>query len=327
MWSDLETYDGKEPIMAVDPQVQVLLDMLVAAGGPRFIELSPAEAREWFNKLRRPFEIPIGQITDRAIPGPAGDIPVRLYTPVDAAPGRLPVLVYFHGGGWVVGDIDSHDPVCRSLANASGCKIMSVDYRLAPEHPWPAAPDDCFAAVQWVVANAAALGVDASRLAIGGDSAGGNLSAAVTLRARAARGPHIAFQLLIYPALDASMALPSIAQNATGYFLEKAGMEWFYHHYIPDGAEVINPDISPLHADDLSGLPSAYVVTAEYDPLRDEGRAYAEKLKAAGVQVDYINYPTMIHGFFGFQATVDVSRQAVSQAGQALAKALAYHTR
>jgi acetyl esterase len=310
--------------MAVDPQVQVLLDMLAAAGGPRFIELSPAEAREWFDKLRRPFEVPIGQITDRAIPSPAGDIPVRLYTPVDTAPGaEFPVLVYFHGGGWVVGSIDSHDPVCRSLANASGCKIISVDYRLAPEHPWPAAPDDCFAAVQWVAANATALGVDARRLAVGGDSAGGNLSAAVTRRSRTARGPHIAFQLLIYPALDASMGLPSMTQNATGYFLEKPGMEWFYGHYIPDHADVMNPDISPLHADDLSGLPPAYVVTAEYDPLRDEGRLYAEKLKAAGVPVEYVNYPSMIHGFFGFQAGVDASRDAVKQAGQALAKALA----
>ncbi|ETW98893.1 MAG: hypothetical protein ETSY1_17005 [Candidatus Entotheonella factor] len=308
--------------MPVDPQVQTLLNALEEAGGAKFVEMSAIDARTWFNAFRRPFDVPIGAVENRHIPGPGGDIPVRLFTPVNAGAGSLPVLVYFHGGGWVVGDLDSHDVVCRSLANASGCKIVSVDYRLAPEHPWPAAPDDCLAAVQWVVAHAAELGVDAGRLAVGGDSAGGNLAAAVTLRARAANGPNIAFQLLIYPAVDATMSLDSIESNGYSYFLEKAGMEWFYDHYLSHPADAKNPDVSPLFADDLSGLPPAYVVTAEYDPLRDEGRAYADKLQAAGVPVEYINYPTMIHGFFGFQAVVDVSGEAVRLAGEAVAKAL-----
>ena len=308
--------------MAVDPQVQTLLDALATLGGPQFIHLPPHEAREWFNSFRRPFDVAVGQVENRTIPGPAGALPVRLYTPLNTASEPLPVLVYFHGGGWVVGNLDSHDPVCRSLANASGCKIVSVDYRLAPEHPWPAAPDDCFAAVQWVAANATSLGVDAARLAVGGDSAGGNLSAVVTIRAHATKGPRIAFQLLIHPAVDARMQWPSVDENAVGYFLEKAGMEWFYGHYLPDHTDITQADISPLYADALSDLPPAYVVTAEYDPLRDEGRAYAEKLQAAGVPVEYHNYPSMIHGFFGFQLTVDVARDAVQQAGQALAKAL-----
>ncbi len=308
--------------MPVDPQIQTILDALAEAGGSKFIDMSAVDARAWFNAFRRPSEMPIGAVEDRPIPGPTGDIPVRIYTPVNAASGTLPVLVYFHGGGWVVGDIDSHDMGCRSLANASGCKVVSVDYRLAPEHPWPASPDDCFAAVQWVAAHAAELGVDANRLAVGGDSAGGNLAAAVTLRARAANGPRIAFQLLAYPAVDATMSLPSYASNGSGYFLEKAGMEWFYGHYLQDRADAKNPDVSPLFADDLSGLPPAYLVTAEYDPLREEGCAYAEKLQAAGGAVEHINYPTMIHGFFGFQALVNVSVEAVRLAGEAMGKAL-----
>ena len=308
--------------MAVDPQVRELLAGLDAAGGPRYIEMSAVDGREWFANLRRPLELPIGHVEDRTIPGPAGKLPVRLYTPVGATAGALPALVFFHGGGWVIGDLESHDPVCRALANASGCKVIAVDYRLAPEHPWPAAPDDCFAAVTWVVEQAESIGVEGQHIAVGGDSAGGNLAAAVTLRARAAQAPHIAFQLLIYPALDASMSLASIGENAEGYFLEKAGMDWFYGHYIPAGTDEKNPDISPMFCDDLAGLPSAYIVTAGYDPLRNEGRDYADRLKNAGVPVTYANYPGMVHGFFGFQATVDAAREAVQDAGQAIGKAL-----
>lgn len=308
--------------MAVDEVVQTLLETLAEAGGPRFVDLSAPDAREWFAQFRRPYDVPIGAVENRAIAGPGGDIPIRIYTPAEAPAAPMPALVYYHGGGWVVGDLDSHDPVCRSLANASACKIVAVDYRLAPEHPWPASPDDCFAATQWVASHADALGVNADQLAVGGDSAGGNLAAAVTQRARAAGGPAIAFQLLIYPALDATLSLPSIEENASGYFLEKVGMEWFYNHYLPDGADPKQPDISPLFADNLTGLPSAYVVTAGYDPLRDEGRAYADKLKAAGVVVDDVLYPTMIHGFFGFQAGVETARGAIKQAGQALNAAL-----
>lgn len=308
--------------MAVDKVVQALLEMLEELGGPRFVDLSASDAREWFAQFRRPYGVPIGAVENRAIAGPGGDIPIRIYTPIEAADAPMPVLVYYHGGGWVVGDLDSHDPICRSLANASACKIVAVDYRLAPEHPWPASPDDCFAAVQWVASHADMLGVNPDRLAVGGDSAGGNLAAVITQRARAAGGPAIAFQLLIYPALDATMSLPSIEENARGYFLEKAGMAWFYNHYLPANADPEHPDISPLFAGDLTALPPAYVVTAGYDPLRDEGRVYAEKLKAAGVAVEDVLYPTMIHGFFGFQSGVETARDAVRQAGQALNAAL-----
>ena len=309
--------------MSVDSQVQVLLDALAAAGGAKFVEMSADNARQWFNGFRRPFEVSVGDVDDRLVPGPGGDVPVRIYTPAASQVSSLSALVYYHGGGWVVGDLESHDALCRSLASHSGCKVIATHYRLAPEHEWPAAPDDCQAVLEWVVANATTIGVDPNRVAVGGDSAGGNLAAAVALRARAAELPKIAFQLLIYPALDATMGLPSIQENASGYFLEKAGMDWFYGHYIPKTADPKTPDISPLFADDLADLPPAYVVTAGYDPLRDEGQAYAAELKAAGVEVEYVNYPSMIHGFFGFQAVVDVSREAVRDAAIALSKALA----
>lgn len=311
--------------MALDPQVKGLLDAMAANPAPRMIDLPVAQAREMYRGIASTLDlqgVPIGKVEDRKIPGPGGDIPVRIYTPVAAGGDALPTLVYFHGGGWVIGDLGTHDALCRSLANEAGCKVVAIDYRLAPEHRFPAAADDCYAAVKWIEANASEIGVDANRIAVGGDSAGGNLAAVVSQLALAAKGPRIAFQLLIYPVTDTNTDTGSYRDNASGYFLERDSMIWFFDHYL-SGADRNDPRIAPLKAASLAGLPRAYVVTAGFDPLRDEGRAYAEALKAAGVATEYVNYEGMIHGFFNLQAAFDVARGAVKAASKALKEALA----
>jgi acetyl esterase len=244
------------------------------------------------------------------IPGPGGEIPVRIYRPSDDD--RLPALVYFHGGGWVLGNLDSHDATCRLLTNGAQCVVISVDYRLAPEHKFPAAADDAYAATTWVAENAAPLGIDPRRIAVGGDSAGGNLAAAVTLMAKEQGEPSIAYQVLIYPVTNHSFDTTSYETNAEGYMLTRRSMIWFWNHYLAEPADGQNAYASPLQADDLGGLPPALVITAEFDPLRDEGAAYAERLKQAGVPVKYTDYPGMIHGFFGMSLMLDTAKQAVS---------------
>ncbi|MEQ8328446.1 alpha/beta hydrolase [Parvibaculum sp.] len=313
--------------MSLDPQAKALLDQLAAdPDAPRLIDLPPEGGREMYRAMAGMLDlqgVPIGKTEDRTIPGPAGDIPVRIYTPV-AGGGTGPALVYYHGGGWVIGDLDTHDALCRTLANEAGCKVIAVDYRLAPEHPFPAAIDDAYAAVKWVEANSSEIGIDPNGIAVAGDSAGGNLAAAVCLRAKAEKGPEIAFQLLIYPVTDAPRGTQSYKDFAEGYFLEAEGMDWFWNHYVlAAGADPKNPYAAPLHADSFSGLPPAYVVTAGFDVLRDEGKAYAEALKKAGVDVEYVNYEGMIHGFFNLQGALDVSRDAVKAAAKALKEALA----
>lgn len=313
--------------MSLDPQAKALLDMLGAdPDAPRLIDLPPAAGREMYRAMANMLDlqgVPIGKTEDRTIPGPAGDIPVRIYTPV-AAGGTCPALVYYHGGGWVIGDLDTHDALCRTLANEAGCKVVAVHYRLAPEHPFPAAIDDAFAAVKWIESNSSEIGIDPNRIAVAGDSAGGNLAAAVCLRAKAEKGPQIAFQLLIYPVTDAPRGTGSYESFAEGYFLEAEGMDWFWNHYVlSGGADPANPYAAPLRAPSLAGLPPAYVVTAGFDVLRDEGKAYAEALKQAGVEVEYVNYEGMIHGFFNLQGAFDVSRDAVKAAAKALKEALA----
>lgn len=319
--------------MPLHPQAQHVIEAIDAAGFPQVHTVTPAEARA--NAIRRramfnaPVE-PVAKVEDRKIPGPAGQIPIRVYWP-DPSTGipsatrdgtRLPVLVYYHGGGWVIGDLDSHDGVCRALCNAAGCVVASVDYRLAPEHKYPAAPQDCHAATSWVADHAAELGADGRRLAVGGDSAGGNLAAVVSLMARDAGGPPIAFQLLIYPVTDYNLDTPSYRENARGYFLWRDDMAWFWRHYLPNEAAGAEPMASPLRATDLRGLPPALVITAEYDPLRDEGEAYAKRLEEADVPVTLVRYPGMIHGFFGMSASIDDARKAVAGAAEALRKAL-----
>lgn len=266
-------------------------------------------------------DVPIGKVTDVVAPGLGGDIAMRVYTPV-AAPAVIPAVVFFHGGGFVIGNVELYDSFCRMLANESGARVVSVEYRLAPEHPFPAAVDDAFAAVKWVEVNAASLGVDANAIAVAGDSAGGNLAAVVCQLARKS-GPKITFQLLIYPWLSAVDETESIRRLGHGYFLDKPAMEWFGGLYFPRGTDLSDPRVSPLSAPDFSGLPPAYVIAAGFDPLRDEGIAYVDKLKAAGVPATLVDYPSMIHGFVSMGAAIPLANEALAAAGRAVKDALA----
>jgi acetyl esterase len=228
------------------------------------------------------------------------------------------VLVYFHGGGWVIGDIDTHDNTCRELTNAAGCVVVSVDYRLAPEHKFPAPLEDCYAATAWVAEHAANLGADPARLAVGGDSAGGNLAAAVCLLARERGRRTIVHQLLIYPVTDHDYFTASYRDNAEGYLLTREAMEWFWNHYLRTPADGKDPLASPLRSNNLSGLPPATVITAEFDPLRDEGEAYGHRLRGAGVEATVTRYDGMIHGFFGLGAVLAQGKKAMEEAAERL---------
>ena len=298
--------------MPVDAQTRSLLEFLAEAGLTDLVaDRTPQQVRDLTAALVVPSAVEVAAVEDRALPPAAGSdvpIPVRIYrSRRDGSP--APVLVWFHGGGWVIGDLDTADGTCRALCREADATVVSVDYRLAPEHPFPAAVDDCWAATRWVAAHAADLGGDPACLAVGGDSAGGNLAAVVAQVARAAGGPSICFQALVYPVTDATCDRPSMRDNAEGYLLTTAGMEWFYGHYL--GAhDRRDPRVSPLLADDLSGLPPAYVITAEYDPLRDQGRAYAEALAAAGVPVTLDEVTGTIHGFFALDQMLDAAGQA-----------------
>ena len=316
--------------MPVKPELEPILAMIEAAEVP-LSEVTPADLRLSYAALSQfSTKDEVTSADDRTVPGPAGDIPVRVYVPAGSASasageGSLPVLVWFHGGGWVIGDIETADGTCRTLANASGAVIVSVDYRLAPEHPFPAGLDDAQAVVRWVVDNAAELGVDAGRLAVGGDSAGGNL-AAVTSQELCATGPEIRFQLLVYPVTDLHMTTVSYEDNAEGYFLTRETMVWFRGHYLGEDIEIrADPKVSPLLAHDgvFAELPPALVITAEFDPLRDEGEAYGERLRTAGVDVTVTRYDGMIHGFFSMRDFLPDGAAAIEEAGQALRKHLA----
>ncbi len=305
--------------MSLDVNVRALLDQMKAAALPKLWELAPAAARAAMkSRLLGGKDTPIGKIEDRRIPSPAGEIPVRVYSPLDAKDVLLPGLVFFHGGGFVIGDLDTHDDLCRCLANGSGCRVVSVDYRLAPECPFPAAVEDCCAATKYVAAHAGEFGIRPDQFAVGGDSAGGNLAAVVCQLAKT-DGPKIGFQLLIYPVTQLGQPeMPSMKENEKGYFLERESMAWFTRMYCPDAKLHGDARMSPLLAKDLSSLPPAYVVTAGFDPLRDEGKAYADKLDAAGVSVTYVNYPGMIHGFFSLRGLIPKAREAVAAAAAAV---------
>ena len=308
--------------MPLHPEMQDILDFVASRGVPPHYELSPTEARINMEKARAVFggeEVALARVEDRKVPGAAGDIPLRLYAA--EAGGPLPVLVFYHGGGWVMGSLDTHDSACRHIARGSGCLVVAVDYRLAPEHKFPAPVDDCMAALNWVAAHAADLGGDPARLAVGGDSAGGTLAAAAALAARDAGGPPIALQLLIYPPTTMDFALPSMKEYAQGQLLTTQGMRWFWHHYLNDDSEADNPLVSPLKAASLAGLPAAHVVTCEYDPLRDEGEAYAEQLRAAGVAVTHQRYDGLMHGFLTMTST-SVTGAAIAEISQALREGL-----
>ena len=309
--------------MPLDPGAQALLDMVRLAGRPAFETVGAAEARELFRagrKVLSPEPMPVAETRDLTMPGPGGSLKLRLYRGSDAT--ILPALVFFHGGGWVVGDIDTHDGMCRHIAWAAKCAVLSVDYRLAPEAKFPGAVEDCWAATRWAAANAASLGIDPLRLAVGGDSAGGNLAAVIALLARDAGSPRLGLQLLIYPAVDARMSHPSIARCAEGYLLTRDTMRWFYDQYLNGPADAAEWRASPLTVPELAGVAPAYVLTAGYDPLGDEGDAYAERLADAGVPVKLRRYADQIHGFCQNGKIIPAAFAALDECAAALAAAI-----
>jgi acetyl esterase len=300
--------------MPLDPQAEAMLAAARAAGMPSNEFLTVAQARANMLALvpARPL-VEVGTAVDSHIPSPAGDVPVRIYTPHGTAP--FPVVIYFHGGGWVLGSPATHDTVARNLCAGTGCVVLSLDYRLAPEHPFPAALDDGVAAVIWAAAHAALIGGDPDRIVVCGDSAGGNLATATALRMRDQGGPPLRGQLLIYPVTDYYLpATESYLANAEGYGLTRTGMIWFWDHYLPDRSAADLPYVSPLRSADLAGLPPALVITAGYDVLRDEGDRYAARLQAAGVPTEYSCYEGMVHGFFNRYGILDQTKVAVAQA-------------
>jgi acetyl esterase len=316
--------------MPLHPQVRALVEGMAANPDAKPThEQTPKEARDGYRALAAMFGAAPGvaKVEDRTIPGPACEIPVRVYTP--GGDGPFGVLVFYHGGGWVIGDLDTHDRECRLICNGAGCVVVSVDYRLAPEHPFPAAVEDAYAALEWVGRNAAEVGGDPRRLAVGGDSAGGNLSAVVALLARDQHGPSLRFQLLVYPAVDArndGASYRSRDQNAEGPFLTMDSIHYFTGHYLGDdgrGPSRSDTRMSPLLADSHRGLPSALVVTAEFDPLRDEGEAYARALEAANVPVRLHRYDGMPHVFFQLSSILEDGRELIDEASAALREALA----
>lgn len=287
-----------------DAEARTLLDLMeeaTRAGRPKLETLPHAIGRQAVDKMSEDSEADppeVAETIDGAFDGPGGAIRYRRYRPLGVEAGNLPTLIYYHGGGFVIGTIETHDSTCRRLANKSRCQVISIDYRLSPEHPFPAPIDDGIAAFRHVRDNAAAMGADAARLAVGGDSAGGAVAAVVCQAMRDAKEAGPAFQMLIYPATDSSKESGSRKAFAEGYFLTKGLMDWFWKAYVPAGTDLSDLRLSPLLAKDFTGLPPAFVLTAGYDPLRDEGRAYADRLIDAGVKTTYVNYPGTIHGFF-----------------------------
>lgn len=310
--------------MPLDKQTKALLEQMALA--PTWYQIPLDESRK-----QRVISAPVmngasedvSNVENRTVPGPGGEIPIRIYTPGKETP--YPVLVYFHGGGWVLSNLDTHDILCRRVANRADCIVVSVDYRLAPEHKFPAAVEDSYAAVQWVAEQARTLGGDPTRIAVGGDSAGGNLSAVVTLLARDQRGPSLIYQFLIYPATDYlqdAIKRPSYRENGDGYFLTREGIERFLNHYLTHEEDGKDVRFAPLRAESLRDLPPALIVTAEFDPLRDEGELYAERLREAGVPVTLKRYDGMIHGFFTMAGFIDKSRLAIDETTALLRAAL-----
>ena len=309
--------------MPLHPMLQMMADNAKESGrGMSLREGSVDDARTGYDAMgQMGGDLPeLASKVDSSLPGPAGDVPIRIYTPNGEGP--LPVVVFFHGGGFTIGSLTSHDPVAHKLAAESGAIVVAVEYRLAPEHKFPAAADDAWAATRWVVENAGRLGVDPARLAVGGDSAGGNLAAVVALMARDAGAPSIKFQALLYPVTDVGTETGSDRDFADGYLLTRDSMKWFFDHYLKSAEDAKDWRVSPLRAQSLAGLPPALIVTAGFDPLRDEGEAYARALRAAGVRVDYICYGGMIHGFVPMGRLIDTGNRAVAHIAASLREAL-----
>jgi acetyl esterase len=293
-------------------------------GSARIEELLVRQAREAAAKVigsLPKLNEPVAAVTDRTIPGPGGEIPLRIYQP--RGPGPFPSVLYLHGGGWVLGSLDENDDVCRSLSHRAGAVVVSVGYRLAPEHRFPAAVEDCYAALEWLANHAAEVNADGHRIAVLGASAGGNLAAATALKARDRKGPRIALQVLWFPATNAAFDTTSYHLFAEGYGLSRDNMIYFWKSYLPRPEDADSPYASVLRARDVSGLPPALVQTAQYDVLRDEGEAYSARLHRAGVSVRCIRYQGMIHGFLVHAAAIDVARQALDDTAAALKKAFA----
>lgn len=307
--------------MPLDPQAKAVLDQLTAPGVPPMHTLPPAVARANFEAAPRAPGPSVAQVEDRRIPGGAGGVPVRIYTPTGQEP--FPLLLWFHGGGWVLGSVNTHDATCRRLAGQAGCCVVSVDYRLAPEAKFPAAVEDCYTATLWAAKNAALLHADPRKIAVGGESAGGNLAASVALLARDQGGPSLVQQVLVYPVIQRNFGTPSYRDNGQGYWLTRETMEWFWGLYLRDEADATDPRAAPILARSLAGLPPALVITAEFDPLRDEGEAYARRLADAGVPTARTRYTGMIHGFFGRPTEIDKAKEAVAQVASALKAAFA----
>lgn len=284
--------------MAVSPELDDILALMNSMEMPELDKLTPEEFRKAFAFPAPEQAHPVGRVEDRTIPGPAGDLAIRIYTPEGAGP--FPVLAYYHGGGFVICDLESHDDQCRKMCSGMKVVVVSVDYRLAPEAKFPAAPEDCYAATLWCEQHMRELNGEPGRLMIGGDSAGGCLAAAVSLMSRERGGPAISHQFLIYPVTHFAFDTGSYSDFAEGYFLERDAMRWFWGHYLAAEADGSNPLASPLLAENHAGLPAATIITAGYDPLRDEGKAYADKLTAAGVPVTYRCFDDMVHGYLGF---------------------------
>ena len=306
--------------VTLDPDASAVFKAFQEAGRPAYETLSPAEARKFYLAARvvtNPEPPELKSVEQLAIPSPAGPIPARVYTPIKprTADGLAPCLVFFHGGGWVIGDLDSHDVVCRKLADQGELIVISVDYRLAPEHKFPAAVDDAIRATKWIAGNAKSLGIDAGRLIVGGDSAGGNLAAVVAISVRDGNGPAIAGQVLIYPAIDFALTHASHREPETSILLTHTVIRWFRDHYLNGAADVSDWRASPARAKTLAGLPPAYVLTTGADPLRDEGDEYARRLKEAGVAVIYRHFPGQFHGFFTMGKLLQQANVAVGEIG------------
>jgi acetyl esterase len=305
----------------LDPAAKALMDAMEATF-PDVLTMTAPEARAHLKRMFGSLAIEpeaVARVENRFIPGPDSPVPVRMYWPHGSPAKPLPALIYFHGGGFVICDLDSHDPTCRAITNSVGCVVVSVDYRLAPEHKFPAATEDAYAATLWVAANAAALDIDPERIAVGGDSAGGNLTASVALMARDRGGPKLVFQLMVYPVTDlTAMDNESYRENGHHYFLTTEKMDWYRRQYLTDLVDASNPYASPLHAGDLSGLPPALVITAEFDPLRDEGEDYAARLAQSGVAATTTRYDGVFHGFFALGMVLDAAKQANEEAYAAL---------